>query len=196
MTVRDWFMNRRQEQSDHETFMRLALELAGRALMSGELPIGAILVLKGDVIAEAFCSDKRRSMLAHPELMAFGQVDRQHPTLHERRQMTLYTNLEPCLMCLGAAMSFCAGQIVYSVDSPADGAATRLAKVSFGDGTYPEYRMPTIVGGVLMEESRALFQAFIRRSTDRTLISFAEGVLGSDSDNRSTTALLPHRAES
>jgi tRNA(adenine34) deaminase len=109
--------------------------------------------------------------------------------------MTLYTNLEPCLMCLGAAMSFCAGQIVYGADSPADGAATKLSQVSFGDATYPEYKMPTIVSGVLKDESRVLFQAFIEKSTDGLLVNFARGVLRADSDNRNTIDSFSRRSK-
>jgi tRNA(adenine34) deaminase len=195
MSLLDWFTNANQGEPDHDRFMKLALGLAERGLMAGELPIGAILVLKGDVIAEACCSDKRRSMLAHPELLALSIADRKHPSLQERRQTTLYTNLEPCLMCLGAAMSFCAGQIVYGADAPADGAVTRLSQMSFEDATYPEYTMPAVVGGVLRDESRALFRAFIGKSTDRTLISFANGVLASASDDRNASPLFPRRSD-
>lgn len=158
--------------------MRLALELAAKALVAGELPIGAVLVMKNDVIAEAYCSDKQERMLAHAELLALIKADMKHRKVQERRQMTLYTNLEPCVMCLGASMSFCLGTIVFGADAPADGAAKRLSEVSFGDVTYPDYKMPVIVGGVLKDESRSLFRAFIEESRDGALINFAKGILG------------------
>ncbi|MEK6406571.1 MAG: nucleoside deaminase [Acidobacteriota bacterium] len=179
----------------HEEFMRLTLELAKRSLRAGELPIGAIVVSENAVIAEAYCSDKRRRMLAHAELLALIAADMKAPRIQERRRMTLYTNLEPCVMCLGAAMSFCVGRIVYGVGAPADGAVMRLSQVSFGNVTYPEYEMPTIVGGVMRNESRSLFQAFIEQSTDGPMVTFARGILGADLDDRQTMDALSLRSE-
>ena len=166
--------------------MKLVLELARRSLTTGELPIGAIVVSENDVIAEAYCSDKRRRMLAHPELQALIAADMQAPRVQDRRRMTLYTNLEPCVMCLGAAMSFCVGRVVYGLDSPADGGVIRLSQLPFGNVTYPEYEMPAIVGGVMSDESRSLFRAFVARSTDSPMVTFARGVLGPDLEDRLT----------
>jgi tRNA(adenine34) deaminase len=188
-------MNRDQEQSRHEHFMRLALELAKKGLVAGELPIGSVLVMKNDVIAEAYCSEKRERMLAHAELLALIKADMKHPTVKQRRQMTLYTNLEPCVMCLGAAMSFCVGTIVYGINAPADGAVTRLSDVSFGDSTYPDYHMPTIIRGALADESRSLFQLFVEKSSDRAMVSFSRGVLGSDSYAGKAAATLSYGSE-
>src|SRR5258706_4296342 len=122
-----------QEQSRHETFMSLTLQLARKSLVAGELPIGAIVASESAVIAEAYCSDKRRRMLEHPELLALIAADMKAPSVKDRRRLTLYTNLEPCMMCLGAAMSFCIGRIVYGVGAPADGAVRRLSGGSFGN---------------------------------------------------------------
>jgi tRNA(adenine34) deaminase len=180
-----------QERSRDEYFMRLALELAERGLAAGELPIGSVLVMKDDVIAEAYCSEKRERMLAHAELLTLIKADMKHPTLQRRRQMTLYTNLEPCVMCLGAAMSFCVGKIVYGINAPADGAATRLSEVSFGHATYPDYRMPIITSGVLKDESQTLFQAFIEKSRDGAMVSFSTGILASGANKRPPLPFSP-----
>jgi tRNA(adenine34) deaminase len=181
----------KQELSYDEKFMRLTLELAKRSLKAGELPIGAIVASENAIIAEAYCSDKRRRMLEHPEVLALIAADMKTPSVQERRRMTLYTNLEPCMMCLGAAMSFCIGRIVYGIAAPADGAVMRLAEVSFGNATYPEYEMPAIVGGVMRDESRALFRAFIAKSTDDSMVTFARGILGADSDDILTMSAHP-----
>jgi tRNA(adenine34) deaminase len=169
-------MNTSAERSGDEYFMRKALELAARALRGGELPIGAIVVMNQDVIASAYCADKRDKRLAHAELLALGKADARSPTPVARRTMTLYTNLEPCVMCLGAAMSFGIGRIVFATDAPADGAVTRLSGIPFGNSSYADYQMPHIVGGVLQDDSRSLFQAFVGQSRDRTMVSFARGV--------------------
>ena len=158
--------------------MRRALDLAGQGLVVGELPIGAIVVMKNEVIAEAYCSDKQQRMLAHPELLALIKADMKNPPVQQRRQMTLYTNLEPCVMCLGAAISFCVGTIVFGINAPADGAVKRLSELSFGGATDPDYRMPVVVSGVLRDESRSLFQAFIEKSRDQALVGFARNIVG------------------
>lgn len=165
------------EHLRRETFMRLTLQMAEKSLKAGQLPIGALITSGETVVAKAFCSDSRRRMLEHAELLALTMADMKVPRINERRQMTLYTNLEPCVMCLGAAMSFCVGQIVFGIGAPSDGAASRLSSISFGSADDPEYRLPDIVGGVMMMESRALFQTFIARSTDRAMVSFAKGVV-------------------
>jgi len=167
------------EQLRHEDHMRRALVLAGRGLAIGELPIGALVAVDDEVIAEAHCADKQQRMLAHPELLALIDADRKHPSLRERRRMTLYTTLEPCVMCLGAAMSFCVGTIVFGTNAPADGGVTRLAEISFGAAGYPAYRMPDVVAGVLRAESRSLFQTFVETSRDAALIGFARTILDS-----------------
>lgn len=157
--------------------MRVAFRLAERGLRVGQLPIGAILVWDDRVIAEAYCSNNGRRMLEHPELLVLIEADLQSPTVKQRRQMTLYTTLEPCAMCLGAAMSFCLGRVVYALDAPADGAIERFARASFGGDSCPEYRLPIVLRGVLRDESRALFRGFVEQSTDDEMVGFARGIL-------------------
>jgi tRNA(adenine34) deaminase len=140
--------------------------------------------MNGRIIAETYCSDKRERMLAHAELLALIKADKKQPTRQQRREMTLYTNLEPCVMCLGAAMAFCLGTIVYGINAPADGAATRLSGMSFGNATYSDYQMPIIVSGVLKEESRLLFHEFIENSTETALVNFSLSIVVADSNQR------------
>jgi tRNA(adenine34) deaminase len=162
-----------------ECGMRAALRHATRALEAGQLPVGAIVSLHGDVIGSAHCADKLKRKLVHAELLALIEADGRQMSMQERQAMTLFTTLEPCLMCLGAAMSFCIGRVVFAISAPADGAATRLAGITFGDCTYPEYRMPTIIRGVLEEDSRSLFQRFAVQSKDLALVRFASGIVQS-----------------
>jgi tRNA(adenine34) deaminase len=171
-------MEANRQRNCDEFFMRMALKLAKKALAAGELPIGAVIVIHQDVVGTAYCDDKHDRKLAHAELLALIKVDARHPSADERRTMTLYTTLEPCVMCLGASLSFGLGRIVYGATAPADGAVSRLAGIPFGDATYPGYRMPEVAGGVLAEESRALFRAYRETSTDRALVNFARGIGG------------------
>jgi tRNA(adenine34) deaminase len=175
-------MNMSHERLRDEYFMRKTLKLAEKALRAGELPIGAIVARNHDVLTSAYCSDKHERMLAHAELLALMKADARHSSIAERRAMTLYTNLEPCAMCLGAAMSFCIGRIVFGAVAPADGAVTRLSGVVFGNATYLDYKMPDVIGGVLEADSRLLFDAFAHQSKDRALVNFALAISASASD--------------
>ena len=106
--------------------MRRTLALAEAALEDGELPIAALVVLGDRVLASATTAERREQrFLAHAELVALEAADRVRPFPGDRRAATLYTNLEPCMMCLGAAMSFFCGEICYALESPTDGAQER-----------------------------------------------------------------------
>jgi tRNA(Arg) A34 adenosine deaminase TadA len=88
-------------------YMQHVLELAERALEEGEFPIASIVVLGGEVIATAATAERREGrFLVHAEYEALLQADRLGLPLARRRAAALYANLEPCLMCLGAAMTF------------------------------------------------------------------------------------------
>lgn len=147
----------------HLHFMRQTLALAELAIERGELPIAALVVLDGAaldraVIAQAHTAEVAEGrLLVHAELRALEQADRLKPFPGRRRDVILYTNLEPCLMCLGAAMSFMLGEIVYALESPSDGAAALAQGWQRDEAGFAEYRVPRIRGGVLRQESIALF---------------------------------------
>src|SRR5262249_42127123 len=89
----------------------------------GNLPIGAVIVLSGRVIAAAHTAEvTEHRLLVHAELLALEEADRLRPFPGKRRDTVLFTTLEPCLMCFGAAMSFLVGSVYYALESPADGA--------------------------------------------------------------------------
>ena len=106
-----------------EHYMQQVLALAADALEQGEFPIAAIVVLDDEMIAQATASEQReKRFLGHAELVALEEADRKHLAFDERARARLFTNLEPCLMRMGAAMSFFLGEIVYGLESPGDGA--------------------------------------------------------------------------
>lgn len=145
----------------HEHFMRQTLSLAERGLQEGELPIAALVVLGDRVIAGAVTGEEREGrLLAHAELLALDEADRACPIDESRRDVTLYTNLEPCLMCLGAAMSFHVGGICYALESPSDGAVALVQGWARDEAAMPSYRLPAITGGVLRAASAALFRRY------------------------------------
>ena len=150
---------------DPETYMRQALALAETALERGELPIAALVVLEGRVIAAAHTAERREGrLLVHAELLALEQADRLKPFPGRRREAALYTNLEPCLMCLGAAMSFQLGAIYYALESPSDGAAALAQGWQRDEEAFPGYQVPVLTGGLLRQDSLCLFQQWVERN--------------------------------
>jgi tRNA(adenine34) deaminase len=155
--------------------MRQALQLAVEALEHGEFPIAAIVVLDGDVIASATASEQReRRFLGHAELVALEEADKQQLSFDERRRARLVTNLEPCLMCMGAAMSFFLGEIIYGLESPGDGAVELVRAWARKEEDIPGYQVPEISGGVLREESIRLFEEYVARREPGPMRTWAE----------------------
>jgi tRNA(adenine34) deaminase len=149
----------------HEHYMCRALALAETAMERGEMPIAALIVLDGRVIASAHTAERREGrLLVHAELMALEQADRLRPFPGKRREAVLYTNLEPCLMCLGAAMSFRLGAIYYALESPSDGAVALVQGWQRDEALFPGYQVPAIKGGLLREGSIRLFRQWIERN--------------------------------
>lgn len=153
-----------------EHYMRQTLTLAAAALELGEFPIAAIVVLddaasshvRSGIIARATASEQReRRFLGHAELVALEEADRLSLSLANRRDAKLFTNLEPCLMCLGAAMSFFLGEIYYGLESPGDGAVNLIEAWARKEDDMPGYQLPGITGGLLREESIRLFEKYV-----------------------------------
>jgi tRNA(adenine34) deaminase len=143
-------------------YMRETLSLAESALELGELPIAALVVLDERVLASATTREKREGrFLVHAELLALEAADKLWPFPGNRRDVQLYTNLEPCLMCLGAAMSFFVGEVHYALESPTDGAVALVQGWKRDEVHFSEYRLPAIKGGMLRQESIRLFQRYV-----------------------------------
>ena len=96
-------------------------------------------------------------------MVALEAADRMGLSFEERHRSCLYTNLEPCLMCMGAAMSFFLGEIVYGLESPADGAVEVVRTWVRREEDMPGYQVPRIRGGLLREESKRLFAEYVAR---------------------------------
>jgi tRNA(adenine34) deaminase len=138
--------------------MQRALTLARRGLAEGAMPIGAVLARNGQVLAESYWKGRERGRLEHPDSVVLHEVDRWIDS-QGRREATLYLTMEPCLMCMGTAMSFFLGRIVYAMPARADGAAN-VAEVWEPAAGHPEatgaYAVPRVEGGVLEAEARDL----------------------------------------
>jgi tRNA(adenine34) deaminase len=145
--------------------MGAAFEQAELGLKAGELPIGSVVASEGKIVSRAFWR-LEDGLLAHPELVALQAAN--------RRDVTLVTTLEPCLLCMAAAMFAFARRIVYALESPTDG-GTRIGDVwNPATGSVAPYRFPHVVGGVERERSRQLVASFLERDRDGPLARWAE----------------------
>lgn len=145
-----------------EHYMRKTLTLAEEALKLGELPIAALVVLDDRILGAATTAEKREQrLLVHAELLALEAADRLVPFPGRRRDVQLYTNLEPCMMCLGAAMSFKVSELYFALASPSDGAVALAKGWTREEASMPSYQLPAITGGLLQQESLRLFERYV-----------------------------------
>jgi tRNA(adenine34) deaminase len=143
-----------------------AFEAAEEALAAGELPIGAVVVLDGEVIGRAYTQERSRGRrLVHADLLAMAQADERLGLGQPPYSLQLAVTLEPCLMCLGAAMTLGVTEIYFSLESPADGSAGVAAGWQPSPET-PWYRAPMMTGGIRREDSRELLRRYCRTAPE------------------------------
>jgi tRNA(adenine34) deaminase len=142
---------------DDVTWMRLALDEARRAAEHGDVPIGAVAVRDGQVIAQAH---NRREIdgdpTAHAELLTIRAAS--HVIGHWRlEQVTLYCTLEPCAMCAGAMVLARLPRLVYASPDPKAGAGGSIMDLL----QHPRLNHRVdVAGGVLADEAAALIRDF------------------------------------
>lgn len=145
-----------------EQKMKIVIDCAKDAMKKGEMPIAAVVFHGDDIISKAHTMEKEEGrFLVHAEQLALEEADRKKPMIRERKEMQLFTTLEPCLMCTGAAMSFFMGEIIYALEAPMDGAVDMVKENWKKDcDEIPSYSLPVFKGGVLREEARSLFAEY------------------------------------
>ncbi|MDZ7833140.1 MAG: nucleoside deaminase [Desulfobacterales bacterium] len=140
-------------------FMEKALEEAKAALTAGEFPVGCVIADGARVLAAAGRSGSRGDCpneLDHAEIIALRRLQEAGYT-GNRRELTLYSTMEPCLMCLGAIILNNISRIVYAYeDVMGGGTGCRLADLP---PLYADAGI-TVIPDVMRAESLALFRAF------------------------------------
>lgn len=161
-----------------EEKMRFTIKLAEQALECGEFPISAAIFHGEEVISSAYATEKADGrFLVHAELKALIEADLKRPSFKARRKMQLFTSLEPCMMCLGAAMSFFIGEVHYALESPVDGAVSMATgRWSQVQPEFASYSLPKIQGGLLRAESQELFRRYLALSPNSPMRRFAEAL--------------------
>lgn len=137
-------------------YMRLALDEAAAAARLDEVPVGAVLVQNGTVLAAAH---NRRELdenaLAHAEVLAINEAC-QKAQSWRLLNSTLYVTLEPCAMCVGAIINSRIDRVVYGAGDPKAGCCGSVLNLF----EYPFNHTPQVEGGLLADESSRLLKDF------------------------------------
>ncbi len=138
-------------------YMRLALREAERALEHEDVPIGAVLVRDGEIIAAAHNErELRQDPTAHAEILALREAARVAGSWRVL-DTVLYVTLEPCAMCAGAIVLARVPRVVYGATDPKAGACGSVLDVL---GEQRLNHRPVLAGGLLAEDCGALISSF------------------------------------
>lgn len=151
-------------QNPDDRFMREALRQARRALAADEVPIGAIIVHEGRVIARAWNQvETLKDATAHAEMIALTQAQ---GALGDWRlnECDLYVTKEPCPMCAGAIMHCRIRRVVFGCPDPKGGAAGGVWNLLQAPNLNHQSQ---ITPGVLGEECVAMLKSFFREARER-----------------------------
>jgi len=139
--------------------MAAALEEAARARDAGEVPIGAVVALDGEVIGRGFNQPiSSGDPTAHAEILALRDAARRAAN-YRLTGATLCVTIEPCLMCVGALVHARIGTLVYGAPEPRTGAVA--STVRGGELPGHNHRFE-VVSGIREAECRELMQLFFR----------------------------------
>jgi tRNA(adenine34) deaminase len=147
------------DREDDIRFMRVAIEEAGRALSEGEVPVGGLLVVKGQIIAKAHNQRERMNdPSAHAEVIALREGARIAGSWR-LSDATLYVTKEPCVMCAGTMVNARLGRLVYGCPDSKGGAVESLYTVLNDPRLNHQVE---VVSGILGEECAGMLKMFFR----------------------------------
>lgn len=147
------------DRSQDERFMREALALAAEGAARGEVPVGAVLVVDGEIVGRGFnCPISGHDPSAHAEMVAIRDAAR-HLANYRLVGSTLYVTLEPCSMCAGLIVHSRVGRLVYGASEPKAGVVQSRGR--FFEQDFLNHRL-AVEGGVLAEACGTILSDFFR----------------------------------
>jgi tRNA(adenine34) deaminase len=148
----------------HAAFMREALALADEAARAGEVPVGAVVVLAGEVVGRGHnVPVSAHDPTAHAEIVAIRDAARRTAS-YRLTGATLYVTVEPCLMCVGAMVHARVETLVYGAPEPKAGAVESTQRAHLHAAL--NHRI-TVVSGVLAADCRDVMRRFFRERRQR-----------------------------
>ncbi|MGF6953068.1 tRNA(adenine34) deaminase [Neobacillus sp. B4I6] len=152
------------ERMQDEDFMREAIKEAEKAEELKEVPIGAVIVIEGKVVARAHnLRENEQNAIAHAELLAIDQACKELRSWR-LEEAVLYVTLEPCPMCAGAIMLSRVKRVVYGAADPKGGCAGTLMNL-LEDERFNH--QSEVIGGVLEKECGQILSDFFRKIRER-----------------------------
>ena len=143
----------------HDQFMEAALDQARLGLAAGEVPVGAVLVADGRIVARAFNQPIGAvDPTAHAEMLVLREAARTAGN-YRLTGATVYVTLEPCLMCVGALVHARVREVVYGAAEPKTGALVSTVRALELPGLNHRF---AVTPGVLEGPCRELVQEFFR----------------------------------
>jgi tRNA(adenine34) deaminase len=153
-------MLKMESSKEDAKYMKLAIQQAQIAAENGDVPIGAVIVYKNQIIGKAYNQrEQLKDPTAHAEIIALTQAASfiESWRLHD---CTIYVTLEPCPMCAGALVLARMDRLVYGCDDPKTGACKSLYNIVQDERL--NHRLE-VTGGVLADECSRLLQEFFQR---------------------------------
>ncbi|MEH6908428.1 MULTISPECIES: tRNA adenosine(34) deaminase TadA [Neobacillus] len=152
------------EHLQDEDFMREAIKEAKKAEERGEVPIGAVIVMEGKIVARAYnLRENEQNAIAHAELLAIDQACKDIGSWR-LEESTLYVTLEPCPMCAGAIILARVKKVVYGAADPKGGCCGTLMNL-LGDERFNH--QSEVTSGVLEKECGQMLSDFFRGIRER-----------------------------
>jgi tRNA(adenine34) deaminase len=153
-------MSRASDPDADESFMAEALAFARAAERDGEVPVGAVIVIDGEIVAAAANAPIRlNDPTAHAEILTLRQAGERVGN-YRLPGSTVYVTLEPCAMCAAAMVHARVARLVYAAADPKTGAAGSI--MNLVQDARLNHRLE-VDGGVLASEAAALLQTFFRQ---------------------------------
>ena len=144
---------------DYETLMDAALDEARRAGAAGEVPIGAVVAIGGELVGRGFNQPiGARDPTAHAEIVAIRDAARRVGN-YRLAGATLCVTIEPCLMCVGALVHARIDTLVYGAAEPKSGAVSSTVRGGELPGLNHRFE---VVSGIREDRCRDLVQAFFK----------------------------------
>ena len=137
-------------------YMNLALKEAKKAIKYGDIPIGCVIVMNNKVVSKAFNKKEfNNNPIKHAEIIAIEKASKKLNTWH-LDECTLYTTMEPCLMCSGGILQSRISRIVYGLQN------NNFGEVTSNNEVFKNNKKIKIDGCICEEESKSLVQSFFK----------------------------------
>lgn len=149
--------------NEHEKYMKAALKQAEIAKKYDEVPIGAVIVKDGKIIARGHnLKEKKKNAIYHAEMVAITKAVKKIGNWN-LKDCAIYVTLEPCLMCTGALIQSRIGHIYYGTNDPKGGAIESVVELKKIKGIN---HYPNTSKGLLQEECSNILKEFFRKKRE------------------------------